>query len=347
MITAQADGLRELGTRIFHAQGAPKKKASFVAETLVEGNLTGHDSHGVQYFVTYSDRIREGFIDVKADPRIDKETPTTALVDGQWAFGQVTAMRAMETAVAKARRSMVAAVGAYNCNHIGRLGYYNTWAASQGVIGMMFVNVGNPNVTGYNIQGRAFGTNPVSVSTPTGRETPFLMDYATSIVAHGKVSVARAKHEKIPTGWVRDKYGRVTDDPNVMWDGGWLLPFGEYKGYGLQMVSELLGAALTGSRLGLEESRRPPSPNGVFIVAVNPEAFVGLDAFEERAGRLVSWVKGFQPEAGKTVLVPGEPEAISKEKRLREGIPIPEDTWAAIVKLCGELGIDPGIALKK
>ena len=175
MIVTQAEGLRELGTQIFHAQGAPEEKAAFVAETLVEGNLTGHDSHGVQYFVTYSDRIREGFIDVKAEPQIEKETPTTALVDGRWAFGQLTAMKAMETAVDKAREGMIAAVGAHNCNHIGRLGYYNTWAASQGMIGIMFVNVGNPNVAGYNIQARAFGTNPVSVSSPTGRETTFLL----------------------------------------------------------------------------------------------------------------------------------------------------------------------------
>lgn len=344
MIVLPAQGLRELGARIYAALGSPEEKAMFVAETLVEANLTGHDSHGVHYFVHYSRRIREGFIKPEAEPRVEKETASSAMIDGRWGFGQVTAMRTMEVAVEKARDSVVAAVGAYNCNHIGRIGYYTEWAAKQDMIGLLYVNVGNPSASVYNGMGRAFGTNPLSVSVPTGSETPFLVDYATSVVAHGKVSVARAKHERIPRHWARDKYGRETDDPNALYDGGWLLPFGLYKGYGLQLVTELLGAVLTGSRTGRDEAKGAPSSNGVFAIAINPEGFVGANAFKEKTGWLLRKVKEIEPVAGERVLVPGEPEKESKARRLAEGIPLPEETWGQIVELCEELGVDHQIA---
>ena len=346
MIIIPADQLTELGVKIFTAQGTPEDKARFLVGTLIEANLTGHDSHGVHFYVGYSDRIRRGFIDVDQEPATVKETPSSALIDGRWAFGQVTAMRLTELAVAKAKDNMVAGVGAFNCNHIGRLGYYTEWAAKHDIIAAMYVNVGNPSVSVYNGLGKAFGTNPQSVSVPTGSDTPFLMDWATSVVAHGKINVARAKHVKIPSHWTRDKYGRVTDDPNAIYEGGWLLPFAEYKGYGLQMVSELLGAVLTGSRTGISGVAEPPSPNGVFMLAVNPEGFVGLDAFKHGTSELLDKVKGLPAEAGKKILVPGEPEKETKAQRLRDGIQVPEDTWAQIMALCKQLGVEVAITQK-
>jgi LDH2 family malate/lactate/ureidoglycolate dehydrogenase len=347
MILTEAEGLRKLGTAIFTALGAEEKRAAFVSGTLVEANLCGHDSHGVFYYATYGDRIKKKFIDPKVDPVIVKETPASAYVDGRWGFGQVTAMKVMETAVEKARKSMVAAVGAYNVNHIGRLGYYTTWATTQGMVGMLFANVGNPLVSGFHGTGRTFGTNPVSISTPTATGENFLMDYATSLAAAGKISVARAKHAKIPIHWVRDKNGKQTDDPNAFYDGGYLLGFGEHKGYGLQMAAELLGAVLTGSRTSMDNSQNPPSPNGVFCVAINPEAFVGLEPFKTRSSEVIKIVKSRVPEPGETVLVPGDPERIAKASRLRDGIQLPEDSWDAITRLAAELGIDPSIALKR
>jgi LDH2 family malate/lactate/ureidoglycolate dehydrogenase len=340
MVIIPVDELRELGLQIFTSQGTPLDKARFLVDTLIEGNLTGHDSHGVQYYIRYSERMRNGFIKPAEEPVIVKESPSSALIDGRWGFGQTTAKKVTEVAITKAKENMVAGVGAYNCNHIGRIGYYTDYAAKNDVIATLYVNVGNPSVSVYNGLGKTFGTNPISVSVPTLGETPFLMDYATSVVAHGKVAVARAKHIKIPRHWARDKYGRVTDDPEDIYNGGWLLPFGEYKGYGLQMVAELLGAVLTGSRTGLPHIANPPSPNGVFMLAVNPEAFIGLEAFKERTAQLFKDVKSLTPVAGERVLVPGEPEMETKQRRLREGIEVPDETWAQILDLCRSLKID-------
>ena len=347
MITTEAQGLRELGTQIFVALGATNSKAEFVAETLVEANLCGHDSHGVYYFSVYGERIRQGHIHPKENPRIVKETSASAYIDGRWGFGQVAAMKMMETAVEKAKTNMVAAVGGFNINHIGRLGYYTTWATEQDMVGMMFVNVGNACVSAFHSIGRTFGTNPASISTPTATGENFLMDYATSFAASGKLSVARAKHVKVPSHWIRDRNGNPTDDPNAYYDGGYLVGFGEHKGYGIQMVSELLGAALTGSRTSMDEIQKPPSTNGVFCIAINPKAFVGLDAFKGKSSDIIKIVKSRKPEKGETVLIPGDPERISKKQRQREGILIPEDSWEQISKISVELGLDPKIALKR
>jgi len=340
MIEQPADKLKKLGAAIYTAMGAPRDKAEFVADTVVEASLTGHDSHGVSYFVSYSDRIREEFIDVDADPVVVKESPSSALLDGRWAFGQVTAMRAMEVAVEKAKAHTISAVGAYNCNHIGRVGYYTTWAAKQGVVPLMFVNVGNQAVTVHGGRGRVFGTNPFSAAAPSPNPDPFLLDYATSVVADGKVTFARAKQERIPRHWMRDKHGEATDDPRAMKEGGWLLPFGEHKGYCLQMLMELMGAAMTGSRSGLDPETEPPSANGVFAIAVNPEGFVGLKTFKKRAGEVFRYVKAQTPEPGGRILIPGEPERETREQRLRDSIPIPEETWSQITELATELGIE-------
>jgi LDH2 family malate/lactate/ureidoglycolate dehydrogenase len=339
MIVVSAGKLSKLGIDIFKAQGLSREKSEFLVETLVEANLTNHDSHGVHYFVLYSERIKEGHIDVDAEPIIAQETHATALIDGKYAPGQIIARRLTEVAVAKAKENMVSAVGAFNCNHIGRIGYYTNWAAKQGVIALMFVNVGGPSVSVHGGMGKSFGTNPVSVGIPTEEAKPFLMDYATSVVAAGKISVARAKHAKIPLHWTRDKHGNPTDDPFAMREGGWLLPFGEYKGYALQLVSELLGAVLTGSRVGMDPDQIPPSTNGVFMIAVDPGAFVGLDTFREGVDDVIRRVKEIEPEPGNRVMIPGEPEWESKESRLADGVPVPEETWDGIVNLAGELGL--------
>ena len=343
MIVIPADRLKEIGVEVFTAQGASPERARFLVETLVEANLTGHDSHGVHYYPIYSERIQKGFIDPRAEPEAVKESASSALIDGKYTFGQITAMKTTRLAVEKAKECKVAAVGAFNCNHIGRIGYYTQWAAKHDIIANFYVNVGHPSVSVHNGLGKVFGTNPYSVSVPADGETPFLVDYATSVVAAGKVMVARSKNEKIPTHWTRDRYGRVTDDPHELSEGGWLLPFGEYKGYGLQLASEMLGAVLTGSRTGLQGLQDPPSVNGIFMVAIDPEAFIGLDQFKRDAAELLAGVKKIPPVGGKRVQVPGEPEKESKEKRLREGVPVPDETWGQILDLCKGLGIDSSL----
>lgn len=347
MVTLSPEGLRSLGIKIFMAQGASDIDAKLLSDTLVEANLTGHDSHGVHYFIHYTDRIRNGWIKPKAQPEIFEETESHAVLDGKWAFGQVTAKKAIDLCIEKAKKNIVAAVGAKRCNHIGRVGYYTQYAARKGMIAIIFVNVNHPIASVYNGLDRRFGTNPFSLSVPTNNDTPYLLDYATSVVAHGKASIARAKDEKIPKSWARDRYGRVTEDPEVLWDGGWLLPFGGYKGYALQLAMELLGGILTGSFTGFDEDIEHPSTNGLLTICIDPDGFIGLDAFKEKTEGMFKYIKSTEPTNGNNILIPGEPEKLSKEKLLSEGIKLPEDTWRQIIDLASELDIDPSIALKR
>lgn len=341
-----ADQLRELGVKLFTAQGTSLERAEYLIDSLIEANLTGHDSHGAHYFIRYSERIKNGHIIIDEEPEIVKESPGSALIDGKWTFGQITAKKAIELAVEKAKKSMVAGVGAFNCNHIGRLGWYTDWAAKQGIITTMYANVGHPSVSVHNGFGKTFGTNPYSASVPTCGDVPFLVDYATSVVAHGKVSVAKAGKKEIPVHWTLDKDGNKTTNAEDLDNGGWLLPIGGYKGMGLQMVSELLGGVLTGSRVGPAPYTDPPSPNGVFIVAINPDGFIGYDKFKMDSDSLLKTVKAWPSLKGEQVLVPGMPEEISKEKRLKDGIELPEETWVGIVSLCKEHGVNLDAILK-
>jgi len=138
--------LRTLGVSILKRLGAPTDYAELVVDVLIEANLVGHDSHGIQYITRYAERIKRGVIDPSTKPEVTRETASTAIVDGHWTFGQVTAKRTMELAIEKARKTSVSAVGAIHCNHIGRLGAYTMMAADKGMVGMLMANVVHPVV---------------------------------------------------------------------------------------------------------------------------------------------------------------------------------------------------------
>ncbi|HUK50489.1 MAG TPA: Ldh family oxidoreductase, partial [Terriglobales bacterium] len=209
----QADEIRALEVSILRHLGASQEHAELVVDMLIEASLVGHDSHGVHYITRYADRIKRGIIDKKAIPEITKETVGTAIVDGHWGFGQVTAKRAMEVAIEKAGRVGVGAVGCIHCNHIGRLGAYTSMAAEKGMVGLMVVNVVHPTVQPFGGASRVLGSNPISVAAPAGNSNPFLLDFATSAVAEGKIGWAAMKDEKIPMGWIVDHEGHDTNDP--------------------------------------------------------------------------------------------------------------------------------------
>jgi LDH2 family malate/lactate/ureidoglycolate dehydrogenase len=352
-----ASQLKMIGKNIFIALGATPKNAEIVSDMLVEANLTGHDSHGIVYITRYAERIKKGIIDPKAEPEVIKETTSTGVVDGHWTFGQVTAKKTMEVAIEKAKRSSISAVAAIRCNHIGRLGGYTMMAAEENMIGMMFVNVVHPNVQPYGGATGVFGTNPLSVAIPAGEMKPFLLDFATSAVAEGKVTLAAIKGEKIPFGWIVDKNGNDTDNPKDLYpegatrpeDRGRLLTIGArekgqgHKGYCLSFLMEILGGVLTGSGSVIGGEITYPSQNGVLAIVIDIESFIPVELFKKRIDILFKGVQktsvlhGYEYDH---VLIPGEPEWMTKEKRLRDGIEVPQEIWKGIKRLSEDLGIN-------
>jgi LDH2 family malate/lactate/ureidoglycolate dehydrogenase len=272
-----------------------------------------------------------------AKPSVERETPVAALVDGAWTFGQVSMHYAIDLAVRKARESGVAVVGVVRCTHIGRLGTYSTIAARNGVFAMLTTGNLSDSTAPFGGRQGVFGTNPFSFGFPAGERPDVMIDFATSAIAGGKVAVARAKHEQVPPGCLIDKDGNPTRDPETFFNGGMLLPFGGHKGSALAALSALLSYVLVPGSRYAEGFGLP----GTFILAVDAALFRDRSEVERETAAIVDRIKAIPPAAGfAEVQAPGEPEVRSAERRRREGIPVPEDTWAEIVATAKRLGVE-------
>lgn len=338
MLTIPAPRLREVTARIFEAAGTPADLASQMADILVESNLVGHDSHGIIRIPAYVEQIRKGTLIPDARPELIEETPGSALVDGKYAFGHLAAAFGTEVAIRKAKEAKAAVVSIVRCNHIGRLGEWASRAAAQDVIAIVVVGgFGGPGIAApYGGAARALSTNPISIGMPGGAMPDMLVDFATTAIAEGKVQVARAKGVPLPPGCLLDKEGNPTTNPEDLYAGGMLLPFGGHKGYGLAMVVELLGGALAPGERYNADGRR----GAAVIIAVDAATFHPLADYEAAADYHLQRIKQVPPARGfAEVLLPGEPERRSKQERLREGIPVPEATWNAIAEVARGLGV--------
>lgn len=335
-----ADQLKTIGIEIFRALRAPDDEAKTVMELLVKANLAGHDSHGVIRVVQYAESIRKGKIVPGVPIEVVRETPSSALLNGNWGFGQVIGVKAMNMAIEKARKSTVSVVCVYNCNHVGRLADYTMMAAENGMIGMAMANA-NKCVAPYGGVERMLSTGPISYAFPADKEIPFVLDIATSIRAEGKVRVALHKGERLPHKWIIDKNGKLSNIPSDLYAGGALLPFGGevgYKGFGLGLVTDVLGGILSKSGPAHREGKRG---NGLFMEAINMESFMPHDQFREEIDQLIRAMKNSKPMTGfKEITIPGEPEYRTEQKRLKEGIYIPEKTWKEIAKTAKTLKVN-------
>jgi LDH2 family malate/lactate/ureidoglycolate dehydrogenase len=339
VLTVTADRLRTIGHRIFTSAGTPSDIANHVVDSLVETTLLGHDSHGVIRIPSYVAAIKQGQLLPAAQPAITRETATTALVDGNLAFGQIAATFATDLAIAKARAAHLAAASILRCNHIGRLGEYAERAARAGMLSMIvFGAFGAGGAAPFGGAGRVLGTNPFAFGVPSsGSHGPMIADFATTTVAEGKLRVARAKKKPVPQGWIVDKQGNPTTNVEDYYSGGSLLPFGGHKGYALSMVAAALGGSLaTGGIPGPDL----PGVRGTFVLVINPEGFRPFQEFAASADALFETVKAAPPASGSSeVLIPGEPERRERAKRLAEGVPVPEETWNQLEVVAAELGV--------
>lgn len=340
MPVIKPETLSDLVCRIFQAAGAPEDNAWLVANSLVASNLAGHDSHGVIRVRQYLDSITAGDMDPVAEPVISHETAVITMVDGRWGFGQVAAHFAMRVTIEKARAQGLAATGLFNCTHVGRLGEWVEMAANEGLIGLAFCNGGRRggNVAPYGGAARLLGTNPIAAAVPLAGRPPVVLDFATSTVAEGKLRVARNQGRSIPEGWIMGSDGRPTTRPEDYYAGGVLLPAAGHKGYGLSLLVEFLGGILTGRGCPAFPDFVPG--NGVFFLALDIGAFRPAEAFLADAAALCEAVKAVPLAAGfDEVLLPGEPEQRTVERRRAEGIAVDDVTWEHLKTAAEELGV--------
>src|SRR5260221_1856665 len=280
MPIVRADRLTRIGAALLKAAGATEEEANAVAAGCVNANLAGHDSHGVIAIPTYIDRIKVGHIVPGANWTIVQETPTTTVIDGHGGFGFQVNAKAMALTIAKARPANVAACTVFRQSHVGRLAAYPMMAMREGMIGLATADSGRSpkHVAPFGGREARLGTNPISIAVPSDLEAPFYLDMATSAVAAGKIQLAAARGEGIPTGWIVDSDGRQTTDPKQFRKGGALLPLGGtegYKGSGLAPMVEILCGLVTGFGFGAGPTRR--HNDGCFMAACRVPALPALE----------------------------------------------------------------------
>lgn len=318
--------------------------ANTVASALVDTDLRGVASHGISALSGYINHLERGGVKGNAVPRILAQGPAFASIDGESAFGPVVAKFAAELAIEKARIAGVGLVTARNSNHFGAAAVYALMIAEAGMIGQVVSNT-PPLMAPTGGRGRKIGTNPIAVAAPAGKHPAFVLDMATATAALGKIVNAAAKGATIPEGWMLSPCGAATDDPRQFQEGGALIPFGDYKGYGISLVVEILSGVLAGAGILDEVTswRREPdqeSRTGHSFLAINIEAFMPLGDFKQRMDRMIDAMHE-TPLAveAERIFVAGEIEAQNTECFRAEGIVLSEVTLGDLNALADRLRI--------
>lgn len=342
-----ATALRDAMHALVRGFGSSEAECLAVADNLVEANLTGHDSHGIGMLPRYVDAYLEGGLVPNAGVKVLLDAGALLRLDGQSGFGQVLGRQAMELGIARARQHGTAIVALGQAHHLGRIGAWAEQAAAAGLVSLHFVNViARPIVAPFGGARAGFGTNPFTAGVPLRGRPPLILDFATSMIAQGKTRVAFNKGEPVPEGCLIDNQGHPSTDPRWSNTEPWgaILTFGQHKGYGLAVLSELLGGALAAGLVGhREDGSRKRVLNGMLSVLIDPAALGGEDAFASEAEAFVANLLGLPPQPGVAqVLLAGDPERASRARRLAEGVPVDATTWQQILDGAGRLGLPPG-----
>lgn len=336
------NALRDRVAALYRAVGLPDEHSALVADTLVRADMWGHSSHGVMRARWYLDRVRNGVMKPVTEAVRVVDAGAIAVVDAREGVGQVIARDAMLDAAARAKRHGVGVVSVRNSNHHGALGYFTRLAAEAGCIGMLAAN-GGPAMAPWGGKRMAVGTNPWSIAAPAGRYPPMVLDIANTVVARGKIFLARQKGLRIPDHWALDAEGQRTTDP-VAALAGVILPMAEHKGYAIALMMDVLAGVLSGSGI-LTEVNSPyktdqPSRCGHFFLALDIAAFGRRETFEARMEQMIAEVKSVPLAPGfDEILYPGELEARNEARHAREGLELPEKTVADLLAAAERLAV--------
>jgi uncharacterized oxidoreductase len=350
MVTIQVNKLIDFVADVFSHAGSSTEEARRIATYLTTANLTGHDSHGVIRVPVYVRWKNNGMIVPNQTIEIPVDTPSLAVVDGRFGYGQTVGPQAVKLGIDKCKVAGLAAIATKNSGHIGRIGDWAEMAAAEGLVSIHFVTAaGSILVAPYGGVERRLSTAPYCVGIPRPGQAPVVLDFATSVVAEGKVLVASRGGKKLPKGALIAPDGELSEDPFLLYgpnvDGsrdhakgtGAIRAFGDHKGSGLALICELLGGALTGN--GATKANRPFA-NGMFSIYIDPKVIDPANFFDGEVARYLEFFKSTKPAAGvDAVLIPGDPEAATRAERTANGVPLPDETWSAIVQTAREVGV--------
>ena len=348
----QAADLENHLTRLFEAAGSLPAEARTVASNLVLANLSGHDSHGVGMAPRYIDAVVEKGLIPNTGITIRTDHGMLLGLDGQKGYGQIVGTQAMDLAFERVRQHGACIFSLSHAHHLGRIGHFAEMAVKRGWISIHFVNVrSRPVVAAWHGGDGRFGTNPCCIGIPMGlgdaQRESFVLDFATSRVAQGKMRVAHNQGKEVEPGTLIDEHGHPTTRPGVVVvpqsNGlyGALMPFGEHKGFGMAVACELLGGALSGGGTWHQEPNdRRSVYNGMLSIIIDPQALGAAESFSAEALAFADWLKQ-SPDAPGTdgVKLAGEPERAARAIRQREGIEVDDNTWAEILAAGKKVGM--------
>ncbi len=350
------DYLRDFTKTVFMKMGCNPADSENIADVFLAAELRDHSSHGMIRIKDYYDLWKAGRINVNPKIRIVHESPSTAVVDGDNAVGMVAARRSMEIAIEKAKIAGTGWVATSNSNHFGIAGYYAIMALKYDMTGICITNA-NPLVAPTFSISRMMGTNPIAVAIPALKQPPFVADFATTPVARGKLAIAEKKGEKVPFGFVQDKAGNPSDDPEILKAGGSMLTLGgdrvhgSHKGYCLSAIVDIFSSVFSGANFG---PFVPPSVaylpvldkkvgagTGHFFGAIRIDAFQPAIEFKSKMDQWIETFRAAKPSEGEErVLIPGDPERDAEERNMREGIKLVPGIMDDLNKICNEPGIE-------
>ena len=352
-ITFPSSYLKDFTTKVFRHFGVPELDAIQAADVLSKADLRGIDSHGVARLRTYVDMFTIGRINPTPKLKIVRERKSVATIDGDSGLGLVVGPKANAIAMDKAAEFGSGWVSVCNTNHYGIAGYYSLKALEKDMIGWSMTNSSRIVVPLWGAE-RRLGTNPISIAFPGYKNPPIVIDLATSVVAFGKIEIAKHAGKTVPEGWMIDENGNASIHPDDIYDGG-LLPLGStremggHKGYALSAMVDILTCVLSGANWGpfappfalFEETPKERVGKGIghFFGAMDISGFEDVDVFKKRIDHWIEVFRKTKPASGqKAVLIPGDPEREAEEIRSKEGIPLIKavvDDLNAVAELTG------------
>ncbi len=347
-----ADGMTAMVRKIFETAGAGGEEAEAIAANLVGANLTGHDSHGVVRVPRYLMWEKSGNLHYGRTAETIIDGDAFALMDGNKGYGQMIGREAVDLGIAKADQHGVSVVALRRSGHLGRIGHWAEIACAAGLVSVHFVNVAESMlVAPFGAADRRISTAPVTIGVINPSGDDFILDFATSKVAEGKVMVALKGGKPVPEGALVDGEGQPSNNPLDLYGDigpgenpdprngpGALVAMGDHKGSGLALACELLAGALTGSGA---TGPGKATHNGMLSIYMKPEIMDDGHGFGAAVADYIDYVRAARPADPDTpVMIPGDPERKAKKARLAEGLPLPFETWNNIVNAGVELGLE-------
>ena len=343
MVTVAVESLRQFTEDAFAAMGLAHEDALISADALLYSELRFHpgQGQGVRRLRAYQERIREGRIDIAAPFEIVKESPALALVDAHNGLGSVIGAHAMELAIAKAKVCGIGTVIVRNGTHYGSSAVHAARAERTGCIGVAYTNAG-PEMAAWGGATPVVGTNPWAIAAPGGTGFPVVLDIALTTAGKGMMRWLEREGRPMPADWALTPEGEETTDPSAAMAGA-LLGIGQYKGYGLSLMTDVMTGVLAGGAFGIDPYRDPARQDvSHSFTAIDIAWFMPLAEFRERMRRLAAMIKASRLRPGfDEVLLPGELEHRREMEKRAHGVPLDASVFADLRALARELAIAP------